>query len=131
MVRKAVCCCGQCAIEVAGEPSINGVCHCGDCKRRTGSAFGWNVYFADAEVVSIIGEVRDYRLEGHNPQTRSSCATCGSTLFWKSAWLPDHTGLAGGRFAEPGLPEPTVTVSNHGREPWVELPGNWATELKL
>ena len=131
MVRKAVCCCGQCAIEVTGEPYVNGVCHCDDCKRRTGAAFGWNVYFANADVSATVGEVRHYRLEGRNPQTRFFCATCGSTLYWKSAFLPNHTGVAGGCFAESAPPEPTVTVSNPGREAWVGLPDAWATELKL
>ena len=40
MVRRAVCCCGQATIEVEGEPAIHAVCHCDNCKRRTGSAFG-------------------------------------------------------------------------------------------
>lgn len=40
MVRTATCCCGQTSIEVSGEPVFHCVCHCDNCKRRTGSAFG-------------------------------------------------------------------------------------------
>jgi len=40
VTRKALCCCGACSIEVEGDPAINAICHCANCKRRTGSAFG-------------------------------------------------------------------------------------------
>jgi hypothetical protein len=34
------CCCGALRAEVTGEPPRVGVCHCMECQRRTGSAFG-------------------------------------------------------------------------------------------
>ena len=38
--RRARCCCGRLSVRVRGEPVINGLCHCDDCRRRTGSALG-------------------------------------------------------------------------------------------
>jgi len=40
MTRTATCCCGSASITVKDDPILNGICHCNDCKRRTGSAFG-------------------------------------------------------------------------------------------
>ena len=129
MTRKAHCCCGSCSIEVEGEPVLNALCHCTNCKRRTGSAFGWSAYFADERVVGRRGDFCLYVIAGGNPQQRWFCAICGSTVLWKLAARPHQTGIAGGCFADPPLPAPSVTVSNNGRGVWLGLPTDWRTSL--
>jgi hypothetical protein len=125
MTRKASCCCGKCSIEVEGEPTMNAICHCGSCKRRTGSAFGWSAYFADDKVVAKAGDLKVYSISVPVPAQRSFCSTCGSTLFWKADILPGHTGVAGGCFADPPLEAPSLTASNEGKCAWVGLPDHW------
>jgi len=120
MVRKAVCCCGLSSIEVTGEPTLNGLCHCDNCKRRTGSAFGWQAYFRDTQVLTKQGEFSRYRIR--NEQERSFCARCGTTLFWKSAFMPGQTGIAAGAFVDPPLPDPSVEATSQRRHAWVVLP---------
>jgi hypothetical protein len=129
MTRKATCCCGACTIELEGEPDINALCHCDNCKKRTGSAFGWSVYFADGQVVGLSGDFRIYEIAGARPQRRWFCATCGSTLFWKASWRHGETGITGGCFVDPPFDPPSVTVSNHGRCAWLGLPAEWRTTL--
>ncbi|MDP1964632.1 MAG: GFA family protein [Reyranella sp.] len=129
MTRRATCCCGQCTIDVDGEPEINAVCHCRNCKKRTGSAFGWSTYFADSQIIGRTGDVAVYMIGGANPQQRWFCRNCGSTLFWKAARLRGRTGVAGGCFTDNSLGPPSVTVSNDGRCAWVGLPGDWRTSL--
>ena len=130
MTRKAVCCCGACSVEVEGDPVLNALCHCGNCKRRTGSAFGWSAYFADERVVARTGDFRVYQIAASaNPQRRWFCAACGTTLLWKVDWRSSETGIAGGCFVDPPLPAPSVTVSNNGRCAWLGLPAAWRTSL--
>jgi hypothetical protein len=125
-MRVAKCCCGDCAIEVAGEPTLNGICHCDSCKRRTGSAFGWSAYFTDAAVVATSGELRVYARDGDAGYNRFFCARCGTTLYWKSfGFLPDHTGIAAGCFIDDPLPEPNLSAQDIDRCAWIELPVEW------
>jgi hypothetical protein len=124
MVRKASCCCGDCSIEVSGEPILNGVCHCDNCKRRTGSAFGWQAYFQDAQVIATNGRFSEHQIRGE--QTRFFCARCGTTLFWKSAFMPEQTGIAAGAFVDPAFPEPTVIATPGRGVEWLTLPQHWA-----
>lgn len=63
MNRIARCCCGNCTIEVTGEPEMHGVCHCSNCKRRTGSAFGISSYFKNDQLLNKVGEFSCYALE--------------------------------------------------------------------
>lgn len=125
MTRIARCCCNACEIEVAGEPVLNAICHCDNCKRRTGSAFGWSAYFPDRDVKVRGGEMGRYELP-HMAAERFFCAKCGTTLYWRStSFMPDHTGVAGGSFTETPLGEPTVTATDPKRCPWLGLPKTW------
>jgi hypothetical protein len=127
MSRTAICCCGACSIEVEGEPVLSALCHCTNCTRRTGSAFGRSVYFADEQVVPRDGDLRAYDIAAVGPQRRWFCGKCGSTLFWKAAARPDQTGIAGGCFAS--LEAPSVTVANAGRCASLGLPADGRTSL--
>jgi hypothetical protein len=129
MTRNASCCCGACSIEVEGEPAINAICHCSNCKKRSGSAFGWSAYFADTQILRKLGDLKLYAISGASRQQRSFCATCGTTLFWKSEDFPEQTGIAGGCFVDHPLETPTLTVSNERRCAWVSLPKSWRTSF--
>jgi hypothetical protein len=124
----ATCACGQAAITVNAMPTMHGVCHCTNCKRRTGSAFGISAYFDKTAVTAFTGQTKVYAFHHaaqNHEQKRHFCPDCGTTLFWYLTALPEKIGIAGGCFADEGLPEPTLTVTDGKREAWVSLPGNW------
>ena len=118
----------MCSVTVEGEPSLNAICHCSSCKRRTGSAFGWSAYFPDDKVVAKTGDMLVYAKDGPSGYNRFFCARCGTTLYWKSfGFLPDQTGIAGGCFAGEPLPAPNISSSESGRCDWLPLPADWLT----
>lgn len=125
MVRQARCCCGAATISVEGEPELNGICHCDDCRRRTGSAFGWSAYFRDDRIVGRTGETSVYLPLGDPGQARRFCLRCGTTLSWKTPTLPDLTGIAGGCFVEAPLAEPVRSYRSHRKLRWIALPAHW------
>ena len=95
MKRTARCCCEACEIVVEGEPALNAICHCDNCKRRTGSAFGWSAYFPDEKVTAVRGELQRYEVTTA-PAERFFCAACGTTLYWRTvSFMVGHTGIAG------------------------------------
>jgi hypothetical protein len=119
--RVAQCSCKACTIEVTGEPSLNGICHCNDCRRRTGSAFGWNVYFPQGQVGDMSGPLQKRILDVQPPQERWFCSQCGTNLYWISGWRPDDIGMAAGTLSP--LPEmPGGTYTDTARCEWVLLP---------
>jgi hypothetical protein len=124
----ATCACGQASITVNALPTMHGVCHCTNCKRRTGSAFGISAYFEKTAVVERTGETNVYAFHHaaqDQHQERHFCVVCGTTLFWFASALAEKIGIAGGCFADGGLPEPTYSVTDRKREPWVCLPEHW------
>lgn len=122
MTRTARCCCGQLEIRCEGEPSKVSACHCLECQRRTGSAFGIAAFFEAAET-TISGQSRSYSRIGDSgfPVVLHFCETCGSTVFWYPARKPSAVAVALGSFADPSFPPPTQAVYLQHRHPWVDI----------
>jgi hypothetical protein len=122
--RVAGCACGQLQIRCPGEPAKVSLCHCLDCQRRTGSAFGIAAFF-DAGSTEIIGPSRSYRRDSDSgfPVTFHFCGACGSTVFWYPSRKPTVVAVAVGCFADPLFPAPTQAVYCEHRHGWVATPG--------
>lgn len=125
MKRKARCCCGDVTLEAGGEPQRYGMCHCNNCKQRTGSAFGLSAYYKVEDVEYLSGESSCYQLTNPNDgsdQNRYFCSRCGSTVYWTVSSLPELIGIAGGCFTESPLDIPSYSVSHAERYSWVDVP---------
>lgn len=128
MEMEAACCCGNLRIKTKGKPAINAICHCNNCKKRTGSAFGISVYFENSQIIEITGKSHIYKINNQSIQNRYFCPNCGTTLYWEVSQFPGKTGIAGGCFVE-NLPEPQYTVFNHNQFKWLMLPEHLSNEL--
>lgn len=131
METLAQCCCKAVSLRISGEPEMNSICHCDNCRRRTGSAFGISVYFAQSDIVEISGKTRVYGFihpQQDHTQKRHFCTECGTTLYWTVSTLPDLIGVAGGCITQPGLITPNASI-NHGKKvKWISLPKDWVCQ---
>jgi hypothetical protein len=118
MTREAACHCGQLRLEVAGDPFWVSVCHCLDCQRRTGSAFGTQAGFR-ADQVEVAGRFNDFTRNGH---TFHFCTDCGSQVFQTQPDQPERVVVSVGSFADPTFPPPTESGYDSRRHLWVGLP---------
>ncbi len=132
MKRIVKCCCEQTTIEVDGDPEFYGLCHCDNCKRRTGSAFGVSAYFENDQIIAKTGETYVYeKTNWLGDQKRYFCKNCGTTLFWTLSEMANKTGVAGGCFTDNPLLEPKWTISQGDHvHPWVKLPDHWDRTVK-
>jgi hypothetical protein len=101
------------------------ICHCLDCQRRTGSAFGVQARFR-REDVSVEGRARAFTRAGDSGgrATFRFCPTCGSSVYWEPQGMPEFVVVAVGGFADPGFALPSVSVYEERKHPWVALPDN-------
>ena len=83
--REAACHCGQLRLEVTGDPFVVSICHCLDCQRRTGSAFGMQSAFKPDQV-EIAGRYNDYTRNSEEADEKEHvfhfCPDCGSQVFY-------------------------------------------------
>ncbi len=124
MTRQATCSCGQLRATVEGEAVRISICHCLACKRRTGSAFGYQARFP-IEGFRSEGEYKEYvRYADDDGEERrlSFCPECGSTVFYMLGSQPDVVAIPVGGFADPAFPAPKVSVYESRRHSWIQLP---------
>jgi hypothetical protein len=125
MDQTAECCCSASKMVLRGEQSFSAICHCSNCKKRTGSAFGVSVYFEEAQLVSVTDTTNTYSTQNENGSgERHFCSSCGTTLYWRGDAFPNMVGVAGGCFTDP-IPELGISAADEKRIEWVKLPESW------
>ena len=75
------CLCGEVSFEVEGDFERFYLCHCGYCRKDTGSAHAANLFSSSASLKWVSGEDKVKRFD--LPSTRHSkcfCSICGSAL---------------------------------------------------
>ncbi len=121
-MREAQCECGALKATAQGAPARVSVCHCLDCKRRTGSAFAYKATYP-AEQVRTQGEAKIFeRSSGEGFWVRRSfCPNCGSTVWYEIERRPGMITIPVGAFADTEFPEPEVSVFGERKHPWLAL----------
>lgn len=125
ITRTAACRCGQLTVTVEGEPVRVSVCHCLECKRRSGSAFSAQARWPDAQV-KIAGRFNQWSTTGDSGGTGtfSFCPDCGGQVFYVIDRMPGFTAVAMGAFADPDFPAPRFSVYESRKHRWVEITGD-------
>ncbi|WP_377848376.1 GFA family protein [Bosea sp. UC22_33] len=120
--REARCACGQLRIACSGEPVSVSLCHCRDCQRRTGSAYGVAAFFARGDI-AVTGQFSDYERPADSGYRvlHHFCPACGSTVFWEPSRKPEMVAVAIGAFADPDFPGPSKEVFEQHRLPWATV----------
>jgi hypothetical protein len=121
IIRNAQCSCGAVKVRCAGEPLSVSICHCQECKRRTGSAFGIAAFF-NAGDVQIEGKSSSYTRPSESgfEVAFHFCHACGSTVYWFPKRLPDLIAVASGAFGDTDFPVPTQSVYEWARCSWLD-----------
>ncbi|PPQ68691.1 hypothetical protein CVT24_007576 [Panaeolus cyanescens] len=85
-VRKGSCLCQAIKYEVTGEPITFRICHCGNCKKASGSSFMSNLFFTGKQIRILTGEDKmkfypDRNTSSGHALNRHFCTECGSNVF--------------------------------------------------
>lgn len=118
----ASCLCGSVRLACGTPAGPGGYCHCADCRKVTGSAFGVHVPFRAEGFRVTAGEVRSFTKiadSGHTI-TRSFCPTCGSPLFGTSPEAPGRVYVRAGVIDQPSVVKPAS-------QSWCRSRVDWAT----
>ncbi|NSY14820.1 GFA family protein [Agrobacterium vitis] len=121
-MRVAACKCRSFTAECEGEPRHVSVCHCLDCQRRTGSAFGVQARFPKKNV-TLYGACQQWERTGESGRLAKHffCPTCGSTVVYENEDLPNMVAIPVGAFADPGFPFPQRSIFESRKHGWVEI----------
>jgi len=119
-MTRGACLCGAVSYEIEGEISPIWLCHCGKCRRSTGSAFHASAVCSPEAFRWITGEESICEYEDTPDYKTRFCGRCGSPV-------PSHLESYGLMFLHAG-----ALADDHGREivhhifvgskaPWFEI----------
>ena len=106
------------------------VCHCLNCKKRSGSAFAVQARWP-SEQAHIEGRLRSYKqlADSGNWGTFHFCPDCGSDVYYTNdgpsvdARFADLVAIPLGAFDDPYFLQPRFSVWEERKHDWVEILG--------
>ena len=124
--RTASCRCGQLKATVTGDPVRLSVCHCLNCKRRSGSAFAVQARWP-ADQVTIEGQSKGFELiaDSGNRATFHFCPECGSDVHYEiNGKFDGLIAIPLGAFDDPYFASPKFSVWKERKNVWVDIIGD-------
>lgn len=101
--RSGGCQCGAIRFVAPREPLVLYVCHCGECRKQSASAFGISFTVARDALRLLQGTPRywsRHTASGHDLDC-AFCPDCGSRLWHRSSGHPATVNIKGGSLDEP------------------------------
>lgn len=118
------CQCGDVRYEIAGEPRRLLACHCTDCQRQSGSAFGMTLVVGESEFRILQGEVQTFTVQSDAGREKlgAFCPRCGTRIYHKLAWRPGAVTIKPGTLDDTSWLEPKMHIWTRSKQPWVVIP---------
>ena len=118
------CLCGAIRYRLDEAPVAFYACHCTDCQRQTGSAFGLSMIVRREALALVQGEPRSYDVtlpDGRSKRGRF-CDRCAARVWGEPVRFPQVRVLRPGTLDDPGAFEPFGHIWTRSRRPWVSIP---------
>lgn len=115
------CECGRVSYQADCEVSDFSHCHCSQCRRLHGAAYGSFATVESDKFSYVTGEdqIKTYASSDHHD--RVFCGNCGSSLLITSTAYPEEIYLCMGTVdGDPKLPEPYHIYAG-SKAPWHEI----------
>jgi hypothetical protein len=116
------CQCGSVRYRIAGEPLALAVCHCTECQRQSGSAFGMSLAVRTEAFRLLAGEPRTFTVTCDSGRTKTCafCASCGTRIYHR---VHDAVlSLKPGTLDDTSWLRPTAHYWTKRKQPWVPVP---------
>ena len=116
------CQCGALRYAVEAAPIACWACHCAQCRRQSGSAFGLSMLVPLAAFRFVAGEPATWTRTAASGHVLDSlfCADCGSRIAHRRQLHGGHITLKPGTLDDPRWIVPTRHIFTEEALPWTE-----------
>jgi hypothetical protein len=121
---KGGCQCGNIRYEIVGTPKALVVCHCTDCQRQSGSAFGMTLPVNEADFRLTKGEVKTYASTSAAGRGKlgAFCPDCGTRIYHKPEWRKGTVSVKPGTLDDTSWLNPEMHLWTNSKQSWVTIP---------
>jgi len=95
------CLCGAIRYEIEGSLAPVQICHCSQCRKAQGSAFGANIPVQTTAFRITRGDDRLAQYRATPGKRRVFCSVCGSPIFSQRDAAPETLRLRAGTLDQP------------------------------
>ena len=120
--RTGGCQCGRVRYRITAEPYMLVACHCKECQRQSGSAFGLSM-MVPQDAVALEGELKMFERSSDSgrPLKCFFCASCGTRIYHQPAYAP-VVNIRAGTLDDTSRLEPTMHAWVSRKQPWFTIP---------
>ena len=120
------CPCKAVRFSIKAVPLIVYACHCTDCQRRSGSAFGLSMLVKTEGFMVTCGTPKFWRQigAGASESTHRFCGICGGGITWEKRSRPDITAVHAGTLDDTSWMRPIAHVHLRHAQAWQRIPNN-------
>ena len=123
--RNGGCQCGQIRYEVSGEPIVLYRCHCTECQRQSGSAFGMSMWIKEGEFKITSGSLeKTTRTADSGGKIEAYfCRSCGVRIYTKALGMnAEHIVLKPGTLDLTDDLKPSADIWLKSSQDWFSPP---------
>jgi hypothetical protein len=108
--------------RVEGEPVALAVCHCGECQRQSGSAFGMSLVVRKESFELLAGTLRRFTRSADSGRRLDCffCPDCGNRIYHEREGA-GTVNLKAGTLDDRSWLAPSVHVWTARKQPWVRI----------
>ncbi len=119
------CQCGEVRYRLTGEPVFLAVCHCLECQRQSGSAFGMSLRMRVEDVDLHQGTLKRWSRASDMGAdvTGCFCGTCGTRIWHEPTAAPGFVHIKPGTLDDPSRVWPRHESWTTRKAGWLTLPG--------
>jgi len=119
-VFEGGCQCGRCRYRIRGASLSLFVCHCHECQKQSGSAFGMALWIRPSEKALISGRTASWTRRTPTGQSMvcEFCSECGTRLFHRQDSRPDIVSIKPGTLDDTSALFPVAHIWLDSAQPW-------------
>ena len=124
-LHEGGCTCGAMRYRITGQPLSLTACHCTECQRSTGSAFGMSMLLLKSAFTLVAGDPQVYTItfpEDGRQKFAKFCGQCGARLWTEFSKFPQIMNVKPGTLDNPKWLKPIAHIWLRSRQPWVPVP---------
>lgn len=123
-IYEGGCLCGALRYRVKNHGLSLAACHCTECQRTSGSAFGlsWIVLRDAVELVSGTPRVFEKSFSDGRQKKQSFCGDCGGRIWNELVRIPQIINIKPGTLDDAKWLDPVAHLWLSEKQPWVVVP---------
>jgi len=119
------CQCGNIRYRLSAKPQMLYACHCRDCQKQSGSAFGMSLIMQSQHVEFIEGaeSMRSWDTPGADGGIKRChfCPNCGTRIMHGSNVPGQSVSIKAGSLDDTRNLQPTAHIWLQSAQPWLEI----------